>query len=160
MTQGTIETKGTRLYFAPGESEILRVSCMTGIQGLGGPGNQIDQTCLDSEEMEYKRGMKDPQAITIPFNVIPRSAAQQALVDLDESGIIIPWMVVLSDQSDSPSEIDSEGLLVSPGGTSVGFRGYVADVTFDIQVNEMVRGTLTVQRSGQRYWTWPAADLA
>ena len=160
MTTGVIETKGTRLYFAVDGSEILKVACATGIQGLGGAGAQIDKTCLESLEMEYFRGMKDPGQVTIPINFIPQSASHQALLDLDDSGEAISWMVVLSDQAGEPTVIDSEGNLVSPGATTIGFLGYVADFEVDIQTNEIVRATLTLQRSGPRNWTRPTAIYA
>lgn len=160
MTTGTVKTKGTRLYFAPSESEIHKVACATGIQGLGGPRAQIDQTFLESDEMEYAGGLKDPNQVSVPFNVIPRSAAHQALIELDNSGTVVPWMVALSDQSGDPVDLDSEGFLDSPGPTTCAFMGYVADMDIDIQTNEIVRGTVLIQRSGRKIWDTPVADLA
>ena len=160
MTTGTILTKGTRIYFAVSGSEILKVACATGVQGLGSPASQIDETCLDSPEMEYKKGLKNPSAVSIPINTIPRSAAHQALLDLDESDNTISWMIVFSDQAGAPTAVDSDGRLVSPGPTSVEFLGYVADFEVDIQTNEIVRGTLNLQRSGAKAWDLPTADLA
>lgn len=159
MTTGTIKTQGTRLFFAHSESEILKVACPTGIQGLGGAGDQVDTTCLDSVEREYQRGLLNPAAISVPFNFIPHSAAHQALIDLRESGAVISWMIVFSDQAGSPNALDSDSRLVSPGATTGEFLGYVADVSFDASVNEIVRGTLTIQRSGAVNWTFPTADL-
>ena len=160
MTQGVIETKGTRLFFAVSSSEILKVACATGISGLGGAGDQIDTTCLDSQEMEYARGMKNPGQVTVPVNFIPRSAAHQALIGLDDSAEIISWMIVLSDQTGTPAAVDTDGRLVSPGSTTVEFLAYVADFNIEMQTNEIVRATLTLQRSGPRNWTWPEATLS
>lgn len=161
MTIGTIETKGTKLFFLTSSGspqEIHKVACATGITGLGGPADQIDITCLDSEEAESKPGFKRPAALSIPFNVIFRSASHQALIDLDESGETVDWMVVFSDQAGVPTE--AGGLLVSPGATTARFNGYVADLNFDIATNEIVRGTLTLQRTGAKVWDLPVADLA
>lgn len=160
MTTGTVSTKGTRLYFAVDGSDILKVACATGIQGLGGPADQIDQTCLDSIEREYTVGMKNPGQISVPINFIPRSAAHQALQDLDESGETISWMIVLSDQAGEPTTLDSNDRLIAPGATCVEFLAYVADFEIDIQTNEIVRATLNLQRSGAKHWWFPTADLA
>lgn len=166
MTQGVIKTQGTRLFFAspdaasssdPDGVVIYKLSCPTGINGLGGARGQIDTTCLDSIEMEKEGGMLDPTELSIPFNFIPTSAAQQALQDLRESGTKCSWMIVFSDQTGSPTSVDSDARLVSPGSTTAEFLGYVADVTFDIATNEIVRGTLTVQRSGPVAWDFPTA---
>jgi hypothetical protein len=166
MTQGVVKTQGTRLFFAspdaasssdPDGVVIYKLACPTGINGLGGARGQIDTTCLDSIEMEKQGGMLDPTELSAPFNFIPGSFSHQALLDLRESGTLISWMIVFSDQTGSPSAVDSDSRLVSPGATTAEFLGYVADVTFDIATNEIVRGTLTIQRSGPAVWTLPAA---
>jgi hypothetical protein len=159
MTTGTVKTKGTKLYFAVSDSEIHYVSCATGIQGLGGPTGRIDTTCLDSLEMEYAQGLADPASLSVPFNVIPASAAHQALLSLKDTGDTISWMAVLSNQTGAPTALDSDGRLVSPGPTTAEFLGYVADIELDIQTNEIVRGTLQVQRSGAVNWDHVAASL-
>lgn len=169
MTTGTVRTKGTRLYFASpvGASNddadgviIKYVNCATGIQGLGGAADQIDITCLDSEEREFSQGMANPGQITVPFNVIPTAEAHQLLFDLKEDGRSISWMVCLSDAVNAgyvPTAVDSNQRLVSAGTTTAEFLGYVSDVTIDIATNEIVRGQLIIQRSGAITWDWPAA---
>lgn len=160
MTQGVIKTQNTDLYFAFEASDIFKVACATGITGLGGAADQIDSTCLDSEEREYVRGLLNPGPVTVPVNFIPRSAAHQALIALRESGDTVSWMIVLSDQAGAPSSLDSESRLVSPGATTAEFLAYVADLNVDIATNEIVRATLTLQRSGAVVWDFPTADLA
>jgi hypothetical protein len=166
MTQGVIETKGTRLYFAdplsasssdPDGVVILSVACPTAITGLGGSKPQINSSCLGSEEEEFFPGRPNPGQVNVPFNFIPGSAAHQALIALDASSEIISWMVVYSDQPAAPTSVDSDDRLVSPGETSVEFLGYVADLNFDVNQNEIVRGTLVIQRTGAKVWDLPAA---
>lgn len=169
MTEGVIRTQGTRLYFAdptsasssdPDGVVIRYVACATGITGLGGQSPQINTSCLDSAEDEFQAGRNSPGQVNVPFNVIPRSAAHQALIDLDEAKTVISWMVVLSDaQLTPPTSVDADSRLVSAGPTTVEFLGYVSDLQIDVQDNEIVRGTLVLQRSGAKVWDLPAADL-
>lgn len=160
MTEGVVKTRGTRMFFARSDSEIHKVACATGISGLGGAASQIDKTCLDSEEDEFEQGNKTPGPVSVPINLIPRSAAHQALEDLFASGEEVDWMIVLSDQASDPTTVDTDGHLVSPGATTVRFRGFVQDFPADIATNDIVRVTMTIQRSGAREWNWPTADLA
>jgi hypothetical protein len=171
MSEGVLETKGTRLYFAdplsasssdPDGVVILYVACPTAITGLGGSKPQINKSCLGSEEDEFFPGRPSPGQISVPFNAIFRSAAHQALIDLDASSRIISWMVVFSDaaaNSDFPTSVDSDDRLVSAGPTTVEFMGYVSDLNFDLNQNEIVRGTLVIQRTGAKVWDLPTADL-
>lgn len=160
MTEGVLETKGTKLWFAKSESEVLAVACATGITGLGGAADQIDQTCLSSEEREYKRGMLNPGPVTVPINLIPRSRAHQALIGLKDSGETISWMIALSDSVAEPTIGASDLRLESTDPTTFEFLGYVADFTIDIAINEIVRATLTIQRSGAVVSRLPTGDLA
>ncbi len=41
--------------------------------------------------------------------------------------------------------------------TSVGFDGYIADVDISVATNEVVRGTITLQRTGGKTWRFKAA---
>lgn len=160
MTQGVIRTQNTDLYFAEESSSIFKVACAAGVSGLGGAADQIDTTCLDSAEREYARGMLNPGQVSVPINFIPRSAAHQALIRVRDSGETISWMVVLSDQSGAPNSLDTDGRLVSPGATTFEFLAYISDLTFDVALNEIVRATLTLQRSGAIVSNLPSADLA
>lgn len=160
MTQGVIRTQNTDLYFAEESSSIFKVACAAGVTGLGGAADQIDTTCLDSSEREYARGMLNPGQVTVPINFIPQSAAHQALLRVRDSGETISWMIVLSDQSGAPNSLDTDGRLVTPGATTFEFLAYIADFTFDIALNEIVRGTLTLQRSGAIVATLPSAIYA
>lgn len=160
MTTGVIDTKGTRLFFlnsAGSPQDIYKVACATGITGLGGAADQIDITCLDSEEAESRPGFKRPGVVQVPINFIPRSAAHQALLDLEDSGETVDWMIIFSDQAGTPTE--AAGLLVSPGATSVRFQGYVVDTDLNVNNNEIVRGTVGIQRTGAKEWDLPTADL-
>lgn len=160
MTDGVIKSQGTRLFFASAASEIFEVQCPTGITGLGGAADQIDSTCLSSTEREYVRGLLNPGTLSVPVNFISRSAAHQALMTLRDSGDVVSWMIVLSDQTVSPTTFDSEDRLESPGPTTFEFQGYVADATFDMPLNDIVRATLTIQRSGAIEYFFPTADLS
>lgn len=162
MTVGTIKTQGTKLYFidnvTTSDSDLVTMTCPTGITGLGGPADQLEDTCLDNlVDKTYKRGLGNPGQVNVPFNFIPSSPAQQRVLDdLKVSGETISWMIGFSDGTATPT-VDDDGNFVppeSPLRTTAEFEAYVADVNIDIATNDMVRGTLVLQRSGQVTWNW------
>ena len=162
MTTGVVKSQNTRIYFAVAgtSSEIHMVQCATAVAGLNsGQAGQIEITCLSSLEKEFVRGLLNPGPVNIPFNTIFRSAAFQALQALKDSGDTTSFMVVFSDQAAAPTNVDSNGRLVSPGATSYEFLAYVADMPLDANTDDIVRGTLNLQRSGVGNWDFPAADL-
>ncbi len=154
MTQGTQLTKGTRLYFSlpDSTSEILKVACPTAIPELSaGEKPRFATTCLDSTGQEYRDGLPDPPAIVIPVNFIPQSASHQALIAANAAGSaqIMPFMVVMSDEDGTPGNppvaLDSDGYLVSPQPTTIGFKAYVANFTLTAATSEIWRANLTLQ---------------
>lgn len=158
----SIKTQGTKLFFVDSLSSsvaaVARMACPTGITGLGGAADQLETTCLDNtDDKTFVRGLGNPGQVTVPFVFKPWEASQQTLWDLKESGDTIGWMVCMSDGTDDPT-LDSVDELDAPSNrTSLAFQAYVADLNIDIATNDVVRGTLTLQRSGAvtPYWNGP-----
>lgn len=146
-----VKTQGTELYFIDTVSSstgIMKMACPTGITGLGGAADQIDTTCLDASERTFSKGLANPGQVSVPFVFKPGEASHQVLFDLKDDGSDIDWMICLSDGIDPPT-MDMEDKFVAPSDrTSFAFIGYVSDLNIDLATNEVVRGTLTIQRSG------------
>ena len=154
MTVGTVRTQGTELFFVDNsvttsDPDLIKLACPTGIQGLGGAKDQIETTCLDTVgDKEFAGGLGNPGVVTVPFNLIPREYSHQNLFVLKKAGEVLSWIACLSEGTAAPT-VDSDGVITAPAGrSSFEFQGYIADVNIDIANNEIVRGTLTVQRSG------------
>lgn len=154
MTTGTVRTQGTELYVidasvTSSEEELYKMACPTGITGLGGPRDQIEDTCLDTtDEKTFQAGLGNPGQVTVPFNMIPRNGSHQALFAWKQSGLNMKWLVCLSESTTQPT-VDTDGNFVKPTDrTTIGFTAFVSDVNIDIATNEIVKGTLLLQRSG------------
>jgi hypothetical protein len=157
MTEGVVETKGTRIFFgySPGASSsdadgfvVHQLACPTALNDLSsGERPRQDMTCLSSLTRQYFAGLADPPQITIPVNFIPRSEAHQAIIAAKAQGsaLVLPWMVVLSDQAGSPTTVDSNGKLVSPGSTTVGWKAYVSNFSVTAAVGAIWTGNITLQ---------------
>lgn len=163
--KGTVRTQGTELYtvdaLTSSVATVLKFACPTGITGLGGAADQIDDTCLDDMvDRTFSRGLGNPGQISVPFNFIPENGSHQILFDLQEAGETLPWLIGLSDGYGIVPTLDTDDTLIPTNGrTWIGFDAYIADVNLDIATNEVVRGTLTLQRSGpvRPSWTGPYA---
>lgn len=157
MTVGTVKTQGTELFFldtvSNSDAEIVKLACPTGINGLGGPRDQIEDTCLDTTgDKTYVAGLGNPGQVTVPFNMIPRENSHQLLFTLKSDGSTLKWIACLSEGTTAPTV--SAGEFVAPAGrSSIAFEGFVSDVNIDIATNEIVRGTLIIQRSGDVTFT-------
>jgi len=154
MTVGTVKTQGTELYFVDNsvttsDPDLIKIACPTGIQGLGGAKDQIETTCLDTVgDKEFAGGLGNPGVVTVPFNLIPREYSHQNLLVLKKAGEVLSWIACLSEGTLAPS-VDSDGVITAPAGrSSFEFQGYISDVNIDMATNDIVRGTLTLQRSG------------
>ena len=156
----SVKTQGTKVYFVdtittPGTPAIIELACPTGVSGLGGAADQIEDTCLsETVDRSYVRGLGNPGQVSIPFNLKPQAASHQLLLEMKDLGEKVSWLACLSDGTTAPTTI-AAGVITPPADrTSIGWIGYIADVSIDIATNEIVRGTLTVQRSGAVTTTW------
>jgi len=145
-----IKSQGTHLFYVtPGDTPaIVKLHCPTGVSGLGGAADQIDTTCLDeTDDRTYTRGLGSPGQVTVPVNFDPQEVSHQDIFDLKAGGATLQWVVGLSDGTAAPTL--TEGALVpATGRTNILFNAYVSDFALDIAGNDIVKGTLTLQRSG------------
>lgn len=157
----SVRTQGTGLYFVHGSpAAVMKLTCPTGITGVGaGTRSQINDTCLDElEEESFTAGLASPGAMTVPFVFKPSEASQQALFDLKASGDKIEWIVALADGTAAPTlVVDVFTQPAATARTSVKMTAFVSEVTIDIATNEVVRGTLSLQRSGASAWVFKEA---
>lgn len=146
-----IKSQGTMVYFVDPTAAIpavVVVKCPTGVSGMGGAKDQIDVTCLtDTIDRKFVPGLGNPGQVSIPFVLDTQDVSHQDLFDLKESGTMLDWLVGLSDGTAAPTWA-TDTLTPPTDRSSIGFKGYIADVNIDIASNDSVRGTLTVQRSG------------
>ena len=150
-----IKTQGTNLYFIDGAA-VKTMTCPTGITGLGGTRDQIETTCLNAtDDKSYVSGLGNPGQISVPFVFTPSDTSHQALLDLHDTGDVTEWAIGLSDGTAAPT-IVSGALAFGSTRTYASFDAFVADINIDIATNEVVRGTLTLQRSGSVAWSYKA----
>lgn len=154
-----VKSQGTELFLVDrsgSPAALVKMKAPTGITGLGGAADQIETTDLDAEEDKtFVRGLGNPGQVSAPFVLDPTHASHQLLFDLKASGELVDWIVCLSEAATDPTI--SSGSIVPPvDRTSFEFQAYVADVNIDIATNEVVRGTLTLQRSGAVTPNWIA----
>ena len=90
-----------------------------------------------------------PAKSRVPFILYKGDASHKALFELNERrGDIVGWIVGLSDSTAEPTLGTDDSLVRPPARTTLAFDGYVSGVTIDAAINEVVRGTLTIQSSG------------
>jgi hypothetical protein len=150
-----IKTQGTNLFFVS-SAAVKTLTCPTGITGLGGARDQIETTCLENtDDKTYLAGLGNPGQVSVPFVFEPSAADQKLLYALHDSGEIVNWMVGFSDGTAAPT-IVSGVLTMASTRSAAQFDAFVSDVNIDVATNEIVRGTLTLQRSGNVAWSWKA----
>lgn len=158
MTAGVLKTQGTHLFFlnpTSSDPEVVKLTCPTGIAGLGGARDQIDVTCLDNtDDREFIGGLGNPGQVSVPFNFVPSAVSHQVLFDLKESGDVVDWMIAFSDGTGTPTVNSNDEFVAPVSRTSAVFQAFVQDVNIDIATADRVTGTLTLQRSGKVIWNF------
>lgn len=144
---------GTAIYGVdPAQSpSVFTLGCISAIDGLSGPAQQVDVTCFSSVEMEYEAGRANPGQITVSGIYDTNDSVFTDLVELKNSKRKIEWYIGGSDGTDPPTEDTDGGVLPPTTRTGLSFAGYVADITWQIQQNNVWRYQLMIQRSGP--WT-------
>jgi hypothetical protein len=153
MTTGVVKSQGTELFLIDTVNQtdpaIVKMSCPTGITGLGGARDQIEDTCLDNTgDKTFQAGLGNPGQVSVPFNLIPRDVSHQNLFALKEDGSVLKFVVCLSESATDPTLDSSDAFVLPTDRTTIAFDAFVSDVNIDVATNDIVKGTLTLQRSG------------
>lgn len=148
-----MKTKGTELFVrilnTSGGYEIIKIECPTAITGLGGAAAQVDDTCLDDEEMSYSAGMPNPGQVAVPINFDPALESHRLLRSLYNSQETVLWAVGDSDGKGIRPTVAGDGTVTYPTTrTFHSFLGYVADAPLDFAINANVKSNVSIQRSG------------
>lgn len=107
----SILTQGTQVYAlmppltGSGPSTVMEVECATAFEPGGSPAEQIEDTCLSSQERTYKKGLRTPGQASLTLNADPNNASHIRLHQLSEANgnTSIKWAVGWSDGSAAPT---------------------------------------------------------
>lgn len=147
---GKLKTQGTDVYVSPDGIAVDKIACVMSFSGLAGPRDQVDVTCFSSQEREYEAGMATPGQVTIGGAYDSADTVFETLVELKESGAVVQWYVGGSDGTAAPT-VTSTVLTPPTSRTGISFKGYVADVSWQLEANNVWKFELVIQRSGA--WT-------
>jgi hypothetical protein len=144
-----IKSQKTELFWASAATTATRAVAIKSFSGLGGARDQIDTSSLDNtEDRTFVSGLGTPSPVTVAFNVHKDEASHTALLALKTSGAVVSWGIYSSDAATAPTAVGSVMQGVADRASAI-FSGYVSDINIDIAENDIWKGTITIQRSGQ-----------
>lgn len=163
VIDNNFETKGSHLFFVDTVSTtdptVTKLTCPTAIPGInGGTADRINTNCLDNTGKFRTSigGQADADQLAIPFILYKGDGSHQALKLLHASNDVVNWMVGLSDSEEYPTVDTDENLVTPAARTTFAFDAYVANLVFNIEENEVVRGVVTLQPTGDTTVHWAA----
>ncbi|AOY88653.1 phage tail protein [Marinobacter salinus] len=127
-------TQGTHVYFLDetgGAPAIVQVMKATAFNPGGDPAGELDDTSLESDEMEYIAGMRNPGNATLGIRPDPEQASHMAMWDLSrmDPSPSVKWAVGWSDGTVKPRFGQQVGS-VSVGAGGTGYTAGTTTVTF------------------------------
>ncbi|QMT41371.1 phage tail tube protein [Neisseria shayeganii] len=148
-------SQGTEL-FALVNREIVKCECTASITGVGsGTKTEIDITTLKERvAKQYASGLEEPATLSIPYKML-NFKDHKVFENLKKSGATVKWCIALSDGTNPPTASDDD-LTAPTERTSVIFSGFVAENSIEFAENDVVKGTLSIKRSGGETWNHKA----
>jgi hypothetical protein len=146
----SVKTQGTDLYaIDPADNSLLVVGCVTSIDGIDTPIDQVETTCLQDTARSYIAGLATPGTATFGINTDPSDAAHVRLHQLKVAGETIQWAIGWADGTADPTA-DTNGQFNLPTTRSwITFEGFMNSYPFSFQQNSVVQSTIGIQVSGE-----------
>lgn len=147
------KTQGTEIYFYDPENStdgVVKLGCVTNIDGLGGARSQIDTSCFSDTDDTFVAGRGSPGQVTVDLNYSEADANDYhaKLEALRDAGNTVAWAIGFSNGTAAPTATSGDSLEFGATRSGRVFAGYIADVAFTFADNDIVRTTLSIQRSG------------
>ena len=157
-----IKSQGTHIYIVdnittPATPVLVKMLCPASVSGVGsGARDQIDTTDLDALiDRSYVGGLSSPATVSVPYQFDPSQASHKLIQSLKTSGTLTDFIICLSDGTVAPTL--SAGVLTAPlasARSSIKFSGYISENSIEIATNDIIKGTLSIQRSGSETWVY------
>ena len=158
--QNVVHTQGTHLYVVDtsgATAKLAQIDCVKSITGLGsGTSSKIDVTRLsDTGSRRQVSGLSDPESISIPYQFDTSENNHRLFEAL--KGKNVQWMFLMSDGEGVPTLDTASGKMTAPTTrTGASFVGFIEANAIEWAENEVVRGTLTIARSGNIEYSYKA----
>ena len=127
-------TQGTHIFFlnTTGQTpEVVKVDCATSFNPGGDPAGELDDTCLDSNEMEYVAGMRNPGTASLGIRPDGDYDSHMTMWNLSRMNPspAMDWAVGWSDGKATPGIAQGVGSVAVDAGGS-GYSSGTTTVTF------------------------------
>lgn len=148
-----IKSQGTEVYFYDPENAsdgVIKLGCVTNVDGLGGARSQIDTSCFSDVDDTFVAGRGSPGQVTIDLNYSETDANDYhtKLEALRDAGNNAAFAIGFSNGTSDPTANSDDELEFAATRSGRTFVGYIADIPFTIADNDIIRTQLVVQRSG------------
>jgi hypothetical protein len=150
-----VKTQGTQLYVVdPEDDSILRISCVTSVDGIDSSIDQNETTCLEDTARTYEAGLATPGTATFGIRPDPADNSHKRLYELKQAGTSLKWALGWSDGVNvAPTSVDSNGNFNLPTTRSwLTFDGFMNAFPFSFAQNSQVESTIGIQVSGDPTW--------
>jgi hypothetical protein len=153
MSDKYFKTQDTDMWFYDPENStdgVVKLGCVTNISGLGGARSQIDTSCFSDTDDTFVGGRGSPGQVSVDLNYSEddQNEYHAKLEAAREAGNTLVWAIGFSNGT-APPTVTSSGSLEFPATRSGRvFNGYIADVNFEFPNNDIIRTSLSIQRSG------------
>lgn len=147
----SVRTQGTDLYVIdPANNSVLKVGCVTSIDGIDTAIDQIETTCLEDTARTYESGLATPGTASFGINVDPKDASHLRLHQLKVAGTTLQWALGWSESPGTPPTVDTNGTFNFPTSRSwISFEGFMNSYPFSFEQNAVVTSTVGIQVSGE-----------
>lgn len=143
-------TQGTHLFYIdPDTDAVVRVVCVTSMDGLTQPIDQVETTCLEDAERTYIPGLGTPGNMTFGINFDPQDASHLRLHQLYVTKARdIRFAIGFEGSTAAPTVGTDDDFDFPTGRDFISFLGYFSDFPFSFALNSVVSSTIGVQVSG------------
>lgn len=145
-----MKVQGSQLYFVdPTGNTLVEVDCPTQMALGGGEVDQIETTCLGSDQRTYQPGLRGQNTFTFTINADLSKSSHARLAELYGTGDVVHWAIGVGKPKTDPT-VDGTGHTITPAAGREWrlFDGSVGSFPTNLALNDVVKSQVSVVVSG------------
>ncbi|WP_250162205.1 phage tail tube protein [Psychrobacter sp. WY6] len=143
-------SQGTKVWIKHGDTpELTKMICITNIQIGDDSDNDIDDTCLEEEDVTTSvAGLTTPGEGSISINTDPKNATHMTLLQLASEKAVIEVFIGWSDGTVEPT-LATDTVTLPEGRTWTSFVTQLKDTNPTFEPNDLVKHAIPMKRQSK-----------
>lgn len=155
MAANSTKSIKSQLFYVSAATTATKVAAVVSASGFSSPASQINISTWDDLSDVFVKGRSQSGTVTVPviFDATDHAVVEALRISGEVKEFLLVGPVISTGAALATPTVVGSSFTTPTTAESIEFNAYVADFSLDMADNDVWRGTITLQMSGDRVIT-------